>query len=338
MCPAPNRLIVGVDGSEDSEEALRWANTEAAEWGKELLVVQFAAADSTDTALRTSLEARLQHEPRRARTSWESPVISRKAGARADYLLLLGRAGDWLVLGAGGHGISSPHGPRRLPAKVVRRCVERTRCPVVIVRAGSVEEEPTGRIVVGFDDTPNSRAALAWAFDETVRSGGELVAIHVLELKDWPPHWSEPDMMRAAHRMLRRNYAVLQSGLPREPKRATGLVLPPSDPVGELIAHGRNADLLVCGKDGPYDVAADLVRYASARDSVADRWTARERQYSTPLADRGRSPTELVIVPADGDDPRFAAVETDAENHYTSFDLRDQPFDLKVDGYPPQQP
>jgi nucleotide-binding universal stress UspA family protein len=97
-------------------------------------------------------------------------------------LLQVSRDADTLAIGARGYGGFAG----RLLGSVARQCVGHADCPVVVVHARPAtaaaaqpaEEASRGRIVVGTDGSPNSRAALAWALREASAHGARLQVVH----------------------------------------------------------------------------------------------------------------------------------------------------------------
>jgi hypothetical protein len=63
------------------------------------------------------------------------------------------------------------------------------RVPYLEVGEWSGRTYPTGAVVIGFNDTRHSRAALAWAADEAARRAAPLV---VLYAADYPGMTGEP--------------------------------------------------------------------------------------------------------------------------------------------------
>lgn len=130
------RIVVGVDGSEPSQDALRWASQQAQVTGAELVAViawhlpemyGYVGRDYGDDA-RKALEATLEKviDP-------SSPVkVTTRVveGRPAPVLLDAAKDADLLVVGAHGHGVFEG---MRL-GSVSQHCVHHATCPVVVVR------------------------------------------------------------------------------------------------------------------------------------------------------------------------------------------------------------
>jgi len=136
--PAVRRLVVGVDGSAESASALRWACREASLRGAEVHAVHaweescYPAASYAvpaqgrrvdfDALWRSVLPDGVQGVPVR------TEVVT---GLAARVLLERCEGADMLVLGTAGNepGASRSAGP------VIRACLRRAPCPVVVIRS-----------------------------------------------------------------------------------------------------------------------------------------------------------------------------------------------------------
>lgn len=166
--------IVGVDGSEGSDDALRWAEAHAPTRAKSIRLVRAwlvtVAGGSGDLGAQVMLEA----EPHTAHAdvdqlsarlgplgvSVESAV---EYGGPSEVLLGSTRDADLLVLGRRGLG-----GFRRLlVGSVSHQCATHARVPVVVVPTESRTDGRLGHVAVGFDGSPAAEAALSWALGFT---------------------------------------------------------------------------------------------------------------------------------------------------------------------------
>lgn len=135
------RIVVGVDGSASSKEALRWAADESERRGDVLEVVLAwdnpyrdmwlpSNPPGTDTlahfrvALHRTLEAILGEHP----TVKVDPVV--QEGHPAQVLVDRAKDADMLVVGSRGHGGLAG----TLIGSVSFSCAAHSPCPVVIVR------------------------------------------------------------------------------------------------------------------------------------------------------------------------------------------------------------
>lgn len=131
------RIVVGVDGTEGGQRALRWAVHEAAARHGSVQVVMAWAPDVTDRPAETGPE-----DGRESATAALAQAISAVAipagvsvasevaqGVAADVLAAAARDADLLVLGSHGHGRLH----HTALGSVTDACVRKAGCPVVVV-------------------------------------------------------------------------------------------------------------------------------------------------------------------------------------------------------------
>jgi nucleotide-binding universal stress UspA family protein len=127
---------------------------------------------------------------------------------------------------------------------------------MVVVHPGVAMSQPP-RVVVGADGSAGSRAAVAAAIDEAVRSGGEVEVVAAYVTTD---HWTDlasmvvPTVEQIRDDLLHRTEELVERVLA---ERADGGAVPTirthvvEGAAGEvLVAHARGADLLVVGSRG----------------------------------------------------------------------------------------
>ena len=163
--------VVGVDGSEHSSRALRWAAHNAPGRVSKLRVLRaWSAPVSGGLTMPPSMIDDLQ--PATADDSLDSLAAELEShgvaveglveyGASAAVLLGACDDADLLVMGTRGRGGF----PRLLLGSTSHQCATHARVPVVVVPELSGAEADVERIVVGMDGSPGARAALAWALD-----------------------------------------------------------------------------------------------------------------------------------------------------------------------------
>ncbi|HSP29279.1 MAG TPA: universal stress protein, partial [Ilumatobacteraceae bacterium] len=166
-------IIVGVDGSDGSRAALRWAARTAAALGTGLRAVgawQYPAAAATpagpatlpgpdDMDQRTcdDLRALVREE---LGAGADRVDVEAGRGPAAPVLLGAARAGaDMLVVGARGLGGFTG----LLLGSVSQQCVEHSPCPIVVLRGG--HDVSDGPIVVGLDGSKGASRALEWTIE-----------------------------------------------------------------------------------------------------------------------------------------------------------------------------
>jgi nucleotide-binding universal stress UspA family protein len=199
-------VVVGVDGSDHADRALRWAVREAHNRHVGLVLVHAYADVGLTAATSTGVEElgrRLMADviARHRELLEELPAYDasvRPASAPATAVLDAGRHGQLVVVGTRGLG-----GFRELLlGSTSHRVLVHAATPVAIVptpTTGSqiAAEELDGRrpVVVGVDEAPEARAALRWAVDEACLRGTSMLAVHGLDLPPrasvrWACRWS----------------------------------------------------------------------------------------------------------------------------------------------------
>lgn len=183
-------LVVGVDGSEGSLAALRWATDEARRRRWPINVVSAWAAYHGVAVGALTDHARLQQETEqqldallgRELGDTSDLVVRREVqeGPAARVLIDSAREAALLVVGSRGHGGFS----RLVLGSVSQQCAQHAPCPVVVVREGGRVDDAGGgepvppRIVVGVDGSQSSRAALRWAVEEARLRQATLDVVH----------------------------------------------------------------------------------------------------------------------------------------------------------------
>lgn len=196
----PGTVVVGVDGSEGAERALRWAATEASLTHRPVTLVHAwtlqgaswldqAGIDHRTVAAAIREEGLRLLEAARTLLVGEHPDLAVhrllvEADPR-DALEELSRSATMLVVGSRGRG------PVRslLLGSVSVSVSRQSQCPVVVVRPGA--EDAHGGILVGVDGTAASLPALELAFREASLRGLRLTVVHCFwdaQAATLPPH------------------------------------------------------------------------------------------------------------------------------------------------------
>lgn len=257
------RWIVGVDGSEPSLGALRWAVGQAAPHDAELTAVtvfHVPPVMALFTAKRglgvdeLGLAATAGHEldvaiERVGSSLPITPVVLE--GATGPELVGVAQDADALVVGQTGGG------DERFPrlGSVARYCATHARVPVVVVPAAR-STHPVGRVVVGFDGSPNAEAALRWALEFALPE----VSIRVVCAIEVAPWLGEritrerfPDEVAAEESALRDRIESIDRA------RRVEVMTVLDAPRRALEVTGRDADLIVVGARGRGVIAAGLL-------------------------------------------------------------------------------
>lgn len=257
-------VIVGVDGSANGREALRFALTEAALRGVPLeLVHAWSIPPLTATGLGmipafellrdelagTAAET-LQAELERMGDLAGKVELVRHVvqGDAAGALVERAADADLLVVGSRGHGGVAG----AVLGSVSRACLHHAPCPVAVVRVAHHAEH--ARIVVGMDDSPGANRALEWAYAEARLRAA---SVHVVSAYDEPlalgaAGLSSPEVVLDLREALAGDaehvVAEARASAP-EGIEVTGEAI--HGPAGSvLVAAAEGADLLVVGSRG----------------------------------------------------------------------------------------
>ncbi|MBJ8347030.1 universal stress protein [Antrihabitans sp. YC2-6] len=182
-------IVVGVDGSDLSEAAARWAAEVAQRWDAPLIIAHavpepvYAYGDAA-VVIYAEVFKSLHHDARKIvdlarravrRQSPDLVVRTHVAHGQPDRMLLeLSESARLLVVGS---KVPS-HGTTHVGSTALH-AVNRAKCPVVIWRdEGAPLLEDIERVVVGVDGSGLSEGAVGWAFEFASLFGIPLVAAH----------------------------------------------------------------------------------------------------------------------------------------------------------------
>ncbi|MEO3809104.1 universal stress protein [Sphaerisporangium sp. B11E5] len=239
------QIVVGVDGSPSAVAAVDWAADAAARGDARLKIVHVREPWSYDFPLKPAPASRDSHvsywraalaaaaDRVRARTPGVDVSVALITGAVTERLTTETEYADELVLGSEGRG-----GLAALFLGSVGRAVAcRAHAPVVVVR--SLPATGHGRIVVGFDGSPASEAALTYAATEARLRDATLRVIHVRAALPLRPSLS-PTATEALQALLT-PWRTAHPGLQITARSLRG------HPALTLIQASHQADLLVIG-------------------------------------------------------------------------------------------
>ncbi len=241
------RIIIGVDGSDPSIAALRWAGYEARRRNAEIRVVSCcttineAAVEVVGRAIKlvAAMDPTMLVE---GVTPMSSAVVGITESAES---------GDEIVVGSTGQsGILDG-----LIGSVAAGVAHRAHVPVIVIPAKSSAEsgDKMNKIVVGVDGSSGSLHALEWAFGEALASDAELTVVH---------GWINPYVDQQASSC--RLHTQIESDAMRElqtsleslgPRLYSGSVeiyprLSELTPAEALLKEADDADLVVVGSRG----------------------------------------------------------------------------------------
>jgi nucleotide-binding universal stress UspA family protein len=200
-------IVVGVDGSEPSKVAVRWAAREATMRNLPLTLVTaipqpiFGSVALDPQAVRLLLDVQqcLKYQDDNARQTIDEamkvvediaqdvgrPEINSEVFYSAPVPTLVDLSKDAQMVVVGSRGVSALR--RGLFGSVSTGLVHHAHCPVAVIHDELLSRLRLNRlpVVVGVDGSPASELATAIAFDEASRRGVELVALHA---------WCDTDM------------------------------------------------------------------------------------------------------------------------------------------------
>ncbi|OBH94871.1 universal stress protein [Mycobacterium sp. E2733] len=204
--PPCGAILVGVDGSAAALGAVRWAARDAALRNAPLALVHvvdapvpgwFQVTPRTDFRqwhakrarkfIRSAIRVAEQSVGDLGRVKVESKVLF---SAAVPALVALSSVVEMVVLGSHGHGGALAHRPI---GSVTSGLVYHAHSPVAVIRDEQAQfrRAAGAPVLVGIDGSPASEAATAIAFEQALRRGVRLVALHA---------WDDPRV--AASRTL----------------------------------------------------------------------------------------------------------------------------------------
>lgn len=277
----PTRIVVGVDGSPGSADALRWAAEEAELHSATLTAIMtwgFLDQHPLDGAPfdphfnETSALARLREHLVRTLGPERSEAVEPRAicDLAAHGLLEAAAHADLLVVGA--RGLGGFKG--LLLGSVSQHCLQHATVPVAVIKANDRRGNDPAGITVAVDGSPTADLALAWAADEARQRKTSLAVVHAWRL---PTLGHDP--VAAATLQTARVDDVADETVIAALARAdtTGIaevrpVVRRGSPAGVILDAASNAELIVVGTRGRGaikrvllgSVAAQVTHHAAA--------------------------------------------------------------------------
>jgi nucleotide-binding universal stress UspA family protein len=257
------RIVVGVDGSPEALEAVRWAAAEAerrtaglrlvtaVEWLDRLPAAGVPpAGHSVADALFEMAAKGLEEAAAAAKEITSEVAIDRETvvGFPLAVLASESRGASLLVVGAGGGGrIGSV-----LAGSTAVGVTTHAACPVVVVRGE--EHGSRAPVVVGVDAAPTGEAAVAFAFEAAAERGVPLLAVHTWGCPPGDmrtaPFWRE--LIDEAERNLAESLAGWTEKYPDLPVQR---IVNHSTPAHRLRELSEEAQLVVVGSRGHGELA-----------------------------------------------------------------------------------
>lgn len=267
----PARVVVGIDGSDNSRAALAWAAAEAARRSAELRIVHALGmpliVSAHGGAARFEPTPEIHGQATGVLGDAEAYVAAHQPGVRTEAVTAMedaplaivrqSRAHDLIVVGSRGMGTFAA----MFVGSVSVRVAAHAPCPVVVVpsREGVPATTSLDRIVVGVDGSRNAHRALGLAVDLAAESDAELVVVHSWEI----PYPYDPVAMSAAgyqpqEDLFEKQSEELVAGLLTEVVGERGedlgieitVVRTQDSPVSAIIEASAGADAIVVGSRG----------------------------------------------------------------------------------------
>lgn len=264
---AENIVVVAVDGSEASQNAVRWAANTANKRGVPLRLAasytmpQFLYAEGMvpPQELFDELQSETMDMIEAARVVAHEVAPDIKIGyviAEGSPIdMLLDMSSDVTMIVMGSRGLGGLSG--MVMGSVSAAVVSHADCPVVVVRSDNhvTETNKYGPVVVGVDGSDVSQRATEFAFEEAQARGAKLVAIHTwmdmqvqASLAGLAAAQQEWEIIEKEQTTLLKDR--LQPLLERFPDVGVEMVITRDRPVRALEDCAHNAQLLVVGSHG----------------------------------------------------------------------------------------
>jgi nucleotide-binding universal stress UspA family protein len=262
--PTKYGVLIGVDGSAQSDAAISWAAREASLRNEPVTLVHAVQPvvvswpiSGEQTTVADWQDENARHVIKHAREMLSAALDeSRPPEVRTevlyshvvDALVDTSKNARMIVVGSHGRGALG----RLLLGSVSSGVLRHAHCPVAVIHADDASAvDPTAPIVLGVDGSAASEAATAWAFDEASRRGVGLVAVHawsdvgvfpILGM-DWHANRDQGD------EALAERLAGWQERYPDVPVRRRLLC---DTPARWLLQESERAQLVVVGSHGRY--------------------------------------------------------------------------------------
>jgi len=253
-------VLVAVDGSEESDAAVRWAAAEAVLHDVPVTLMHVVAPVVVTWPVRYLKVSYNEWQEDNARQAIEQArQIAKASTPGADLSIqtevrhggvlteLVDASKEATITAVGSRGLGAIGAG--LLGSVSRGLLHYAPRPVAVIRPGKAETGTGSDVLVGIDGSPASEAATAFAFDEAARRGVDLVALHAWSdvgvLPAVGPDWQEYE--QEGEEVLAERLAGWQERYPDVRVRRRVVC---DRPAHWLIDEAANAALVVLGSRG----------------------------------------------------------------------------------------
>ncbi|WP_432168065.1 universal stress protein [Streptomyces sp. bgisy031] len=244
-------VVVGVDGSSMSLNAVEAAATAAARRGAALRVVHAEVPVKPRLMVPDPASSALVHEAAAHALVVAPEVVVTRSVVTGDVVHVLeaeSQGADLIVVGSRGMGRITGLLLGSTPVSLAAR----SHCPVMTVREKHRTPAATGPVVLGVDGSPDSDEAVDVAFAEAAQRQAELLAVHA-----WQPGEASPGTTpESAEQLLAQAIAGRKEAYPDITVRRE-LVGGKAREV--LLEASKTAQLLIVGARGRSGIAGLLL-------------------------------------------------------------------------------
>lgn len=255
------RIVVGIDGSDESIRALEWAQGVAGSahtvvavhaWVYPIVGGDVGFGGGAGLAIPyDELEAGARELLDEAVARVDAGDVAREvelvsAGSPSGGLLKAAEGADLLVVGTRHHSTFD----RLFLGSVAIQCAHHAPCPFVAVPVSAPPLD--GEVAVAFDDSDHARAALAWAASVSAERGLPMRVVSVWERIGWNagPHVADPRLTDDEQALAQLRAAVREVIGDAADAATFRPVHASSDVAEHLIEASDGASMLVMGSRG----------------------------------------------------------------------------------------